>query len=263
VEINRPDKRNAMNKLFWKECRDVFGQIGRDANARCVVLSAAGKIFTAGLDLSEHGDVFTAPPETTEAQQPLDIARRGLKLRSFLQEYQNSFSIIEQIPQPVIAAVHNACVGGGVDMICACDIRLCSQDAWFCIAEVDIGMAADVGTLQRLPKIIGSQSLVRELAYTGRSLTSSEAKQSGLVSSVHKDREATIAAAVQLASVIASKSPIGIIGTKNNLNYARDHSVQDGLDYIAAWNASMLQTADIPIAITAKMGKTAPIFSRL
>jgi len=165
-----------MNKLFWREWRECFELIGEDANVRCVIVSGAGSMFTAGLDVADHAEVFSG---TVEEGQ--DVARRALRMRRFIQGYQQAFSAMENIPQPVIACVHSACVGGGVDLICACDIRLCTKDAWFSIKEVDIGMAADVGTLQRLPKIVGNDSLVRELAYLGRRMDSTEAARCGLV----------------------------------------------------------------------------------
>ncbi|XP_043202087.1 delta(3,5)-Delta(2,4)-dienoyl-CoA isomerase, mitochondrial-like, partial [Amphibalanus amphitrite] len=163
-----------------------------------------------------------------------------------------------QCRKPVVAAIHGGCVGGGVDLVTAADIRLCSQDAFFQVKEVDIGLAADVGTLQRLPKVIGSRSLVNELCLTARRLGSQEALQCGLVSRVLSDRHSLTAAALSLAATIASKSPVAVQSTKLNLTYSRDHSVQEGLDHMVAWNGVMLQSEDIMKAATAAMDRKAP-----
>ncbi|XP_048378479.1 delta(3,5)-Delta(2,4)-dienoyl-CoA isomerase, mitochondrial isoform X3 [Stegostoma tigrinum] len=251
VELNRPEKRNAMNNVLWREMVDCFKRIAHDTDLRVVVVSGAGKMFTAGIDLMDMaGDVLQPPGD--------DTARKAWHMRNKILQYQESFNVIEKCPKPVIAAVHNACIGGGVDLITACDIRLCSQDAWFQVKEVDIGMAADVGTLQRLPKVIGNASLVSELVYTARQLMADEALSCGLVSRVFKDKEATLEGAFEMASEIASKSPLAVQGTKLNLIYSRDHSVKDGLDYIATWNMSMLQTDDLIKSAQAAMEKKSP-----
>ncbi|MEE6490533.1 hypothetical protein FKM82_015898 [Ascaphus truei] len=227
VELNRPEKRNAMNKAFWREMVLCFRAIAVDVNCRAVVISGAGKMFTSGIDLMDmSSDVLE--------QQGEDTARMAWNMRRKISEYQETFSVIEKCPKPVIVAIHNGCIGGGVDLITACDIRYCTQDAWFQVKEVDIGLAADVGTLQRLPKIIGSQSLVNELALTARKMISDEARSSGLVSRVFPDKSSLLLAAFDLASEIASKSPVAVQGTKVNLLYSRDHSVQEGLDYMVS-----------------------------
>ncbi|MEE6490531.1 hypothetical protein FKM82_015898 [Ascaphus truei] len=248
VELNRPEKRNAMNKAFWREMVLCFRAIAVDVNCRAVVISGAGKMFTSGIDLMDmSSDVLE--------QQGEDTARMAWNMRRKISEYQETFSVIEKCPKPVIVAIHNGCIGGGVDLITACDIRYCTQDAWFQVKEVDIGLAADVGTLQRLPKIIGSQSLVNELALTARKMISDEARSSGLVSRVFPDKSSLLLAAFDLASEIASKSPVAVQGTKVNLLYSRDHSVQEGLDYMTCWNMSMLQTQDIMKSVQALMEK--------
>ncbi|KAG7480040.1 delta3,5-Delta2,4-dienoyl-CoA isomerase, mitochondrial isoform X1 [Solea senegalensis] len=174
VELHRPEKLNAMNKAFWSEMVDCFNEITADPDCRVVLVSAAGKIFTAGIDLMDIASDILQP-------QGDDVARVSWNLRRIIAKYQETFSVIEKCPKPVVVAVHGACIGGGVDLITACDIRLCSQDSWFQVKEVDIGLAADVGTLQRLPKVIGSRSLVNELALTARKMYADEAKSSGLV----------------------------------------------------------------------------------
>lgn len=150
VELNRPEKSNAMNKAMWREIGEAFHQLGRSSKARAVVLSAAGKNFTSGLDLADHMEAFSNPGGLGEAA---DTARKAFVLRDLITGYQASMSALERCQKPVIAAVHSACIGGGVDLVCAADIRLASADAWFCVKEAEIGLAADVGTLQRLPKV--------------------------------------------------------------------------------------------------------------
>jgi len=254
VEIHRPQKLNAMNQKFWEEIFECFSQIGESRDIRVVLLTGSGRMFTAGLDVTDMVQLGS----TTD-----DVARRAMELRKTVLRYQRAFSILEAIPQPVVAAVHNACIGGGVDLVAACDIRVCTEDAFFQIKEIDLGIVADVGTLQRLPKIIGSQSLVRELAYTGRKLDAKEAKACGLVSAVFKDKQSLEENGLRICREIAAKSPVAISGTKSVLNYARDHSVKDSLEYFATWNISALQTEDIPKAVSSFFSKTTPLFSRL
>uniref|UniRef100_UPI00358EFE84 delta(3,5)-Delta(2,4)-dienoyl-CoA isomerase, mitochondrial n=1 Tax=Myxine glutinosa TaxID=7769 RepID=UPI00358EFE84 len=259
VEMNRPEKLNAMNKAFWREMVTCFDKIADDQDCRAVVLSGAGKLFTAGLDLQDMaGDLLNMEGE--------DTARKSWHFRQFIKQCQNTFSVLEKCLKPVIAAVHGACIGGGIDMITACDIRLCTTDAWFQVKEVDIGLAADVGTLQRLPRVIGNRSLVCELAYTGRKLMSDEAHYCGLISRIFQDKDSMMDGAFELASEIASKSPVAVQGTKHNLLYSRDHTIQDSLEYMAAWNMSMLQTDDIVKSAGAVMQKKSSkevVFSKL
>ncbi|KAM9811924.1 delta(3,5)-Delta(2,4)-dienoyl-CoA isomerase, mitochondrial isoform X2 [Syngnathus typhle] len=248
VELHRPNKRNAMNKAFWSEMVDCFNEISGDPDCRVVVVSGAGKVFTAGIDLMDMAGDLLQPNGD-------DTARISWNLRKNITKYQDTFSVIEKCPKPVVVAVHGACVGGGVDLITACDIRLCTQDAWFQVKEVDIGLAADVGTLQRLPKVIGSRSLVNDLALTARKMYADEALNSGLVSRVFGDKEAMMASALEMAGEMAARSPVAVQGTKVNLIYSRDHSVAEGLDYMATWNMSMLQTADVMKSAQASMEK--------
>ncbi|CAJ1066113.1 delta(3%2C5)-Delta(2,4)-dienoyl-CoA isomerase, mitochondrial [Xyrichtys novacula] len=259
VELNRPEKLNAMNKAFWSEMVTCFTEIAEDPNCRVVVVSGAGRVFTAGIDLMDMASDVLQPRGD-------DMARISWNLRKTIAKYQETFSVIERCPKPVVVAIHGACVGGGVDLITACDIRLCTQDAWFQVKEVDIGLAADVGTLQRLPKVIGSRSLVNELALTARKMYADEAKSSGLVSRVFPDKETMIAGALEMAGEIAGRSPVAVQGTKVNLIYSRDHSVAEGLDYMASWNMSMLQTQDVMQSAQASMEKKSPksvAFSKL
>eukprot|EP01061_Rhynchopus_euleeides_P006037 TRINITY_DN1511_c0_g1_i4.p1 TRINITY_DN1511_c0_g1~~TRINITY_DN1511_c0_g1_i4.p1 ORF type:complete len:273 (+),score=115.57 TRINITY_DN1511_c0_g1_i4:79-897(+) len=252
VRINRPEKRNAMNAAFWRESVECFTQIAQDANVRAVVLSGNGKIFTAGLDLSG----------LNLDNSVKDTGRRALRLQKTIRDMQESFTVIERCPQPVIAACHGACVGGGIDMITACDIRFASPECWFCIKEVDIGLAADVGTLQRLPKIVGNEGVVKELAYTARRFEADEAQRLGLVTRVYT-KDTLIPESIKMAKLIASKSPIAVTGTKVALNYARDHTVEESLRHITLWNSAALQSQDVIKAAQASMAKKQAVFAKL
>ncbi|KAB1273318.1 Delta-dienoyl-CoA isomerase; mitochondrial [Camelus dromedarius] len=233
VQLNRPEKRNAMNKAFWREMVVCFNKIVDDDD---------------WIDLVDMASELFKPQGT-------DVARNSWQLRSLITRYQETFSVIEKCPKPVIAATHGGCIGGGVDLITACDIRYCAQDAFFQVKEVDVGLAADVGTLQRLPRVIGNQSLVNELAFTARKMMADEALNSGLVSRVFPDKEVMLDAAFALASEISSRSPVAVQGTKINLIYSRDHSVTDGLNFMKSWNMSMLQTEDVIKSVQALVEK--------
>ena len=259
VKMNRPQKRNAMNSKFWGECKTAFEALGEDGGVRAIVLMGEGKVFTSGLDLSDIGiDLMGGGGDG------VDVARQALKIKRHVTRMQDAFNAIEKIPQPVIAAIHGACIGGGIDLIAACDIRLASTETVFSIKEVDIGLAADLGTLQRLPRITGNESLLRELAFTGRNFTCAEGQLLGLFSRVLPSPTDTLAAATALAVEIAKKSPVAVAGTKVNLLYSRDHaSVQDGLDNMTTWNMSALQSEDIGRAVHGAMTKETPTFSKL
>ncbi|KAL1457623.1 hypothetical protein WDU94_007831 [Cyamophila willieti] len=258
VELNRPDKLNAMNHTMWLEIRECFDSLAENDECRAVVLSAAGKLFTAGLDLS---GMMTLGQEIAEQE---DVARKSKVLRKLITTYQNSMSSLEKCPKPVIAAVHGACVGGGLNLISAADIRYATNDAWFTLKEVDIGLTADVGALQRLPRIVGSQSLVNEFAFTARKIESAEAKECGLVSKLYNDKESLISGAIELAALIASKSPVAVQGTKKSIIFSRDHTVQEGLDQVADYNSTMMQGEDFLNAAMSQATKSPPpIFSKL
>jgi len=260
VEMNRPSKMNALNKEMMTEIKDVFTKLDQDPNCRVVVLSGAGKMFSAGVDLGD----LTELASITYGEE--DIARKSTAVYQFLREAQGFITSLEKCKKPVICCIHNACVGAGVDLITATDIRLCTADAWFCVKEVDMGLAADVGTLQRLPKVIGSQSLVSELCLTARKMKGAEAESSGLVSSTFQSKEDMMKAALGMAANVASKSPVAVQGTKMNLVYSREHSVEEGLDHVAKWNMVMLQSEDVMKAAMAAMDKSnsePPEFSKL
>ncbi|KAJ3004851.1 putative enoyl CoA hydratase, partial [Thoreauomyces humboldtii] len=248
VELFRPKVMNQMNMRLWKEFRAVFEHIRTDSDVRCVVVSGGttSKHFTAGLDLQEFGPALSTPNP--------DSARNSIALRNMIDGMQASFQAIHDCGRPVVAAVHGACIGAGIDLITACDVRYASEDAVFSIKEVDIGLAADIGTLQRLPKVVGNDSWVRELAFTGRTFPATEALAQGLLSKT-VPREQLFATALKTATIIASKSPIAVHGTKEVLNYSRDHSVVEGLHYVSLWNSAMLNTVDVGLAVKANLSR--------
>lgn len=256
VTLNRPAKMNALNDDVWNGLISEFGKLACDSSVRAIVLCGAGKAFTAGLDLVASASLLEGASD--------DVGRRAFQIRTEVRRLQRAVSAPELCPQPVIAAVHGACIGGGIDLITACDIRVCSDDAFFTVKEVDIGVTADVGTLQRLPKVIGNQSAVRELAFTARKFYADEALRLGLVSSTHNGgRDGVLTAALDLASLIASKTPLAVAGTKANLLFSRDNTVDAALNYVATWNAGFVQTDDVGIAVGAFFSKTKPVFSKL
>lgn len=259
VELARPDRLNAFNKRMWIELGQCFSQLHDDQDCRVIVLSGGNaKHFTAGIDLL---DMMKLGQQLGEIE---DVGRKGRMFEGFIKLYQDSISSLERCYKPVIALVHAACVGAGVDLITAADVRYCTRDAWFQVKEVDIGMAADVGTLQRLPKVIGSQSLARELCFTARKFKSDEAYDCGLVSHVFDTREEMLKQAIDLAKDIASKSPIAVQGTKKNMVYSLDHTNQEGLDQIREMNMVNLQSEDFINAVMAQQSKDEPpVFSKL
>jgi enoyl-CoA hydratase len=251
VCLNRPDKANAMNGPMWDELQRCFEWLDQQSSVRAVILAGNGKHFCAGLDLGAFADVLGA-----SSGEP---ARRAEQLRRTVLRLQGNLTAIERCRVPVLAAIHNTCIGGGVDMTCCADMRYATEDAFFAIREIDIGMTADVGTLQRLPKII-PDSVVRELAYTGRNMDAEEAREVGFVNRVFDNRETMMREVTAIARAIAAKSPLAVRGSKEMLLYARDHSVAEGLNYIATWNAGMLSQADLQAGITAQMSKTQAIY---
>ncbi|KAF3390564.1 hypothetical protein F1880_009414 [Penicillium rolfsii] len=258
VEINRPDKMNAFFEAMWLEMRQVFTQLSEDSSVRAIVLSGAGeKAFTAGLD------VKAASEGALSGDSNLDPARKAVHLRRHILEFQDCISAVERCEKPVIAAMHGFAFGLAIDLSTAADIRLCSKDVRFAVKEVDIGLAADIGTLSRLPKVVGNFSWVKEVALSARIFGAEEALRVGFVSSVHENRAATVAAALKLATLIASKSPVAVQGTKEILNWSRDHSVQDGLRYTGVWNSAALQTGDVSAALMSGLQKRTPTFEKL
>ena len=256
--LSRPDELNTMTRDFWVELPEVLDEINRNSEIRAVILSSSGKHFCAGMDLN----AFSNGVENIPDDKKPDHARVGEALYRVAKELQGYISTLEKIRAPVIAAVQGGCVGGALDLITACDIRLASKEAFFCIQEVNIGMAADVGTLQRLPRII-PDSKMREMAYTGRKMLADEAKESGLVSNVYESQEDMLKAANELAEDIATKSPVAIYGLKALMNYSRDHSIDDSLDFNALWSGAMLSQKDMAEAMTAQMEKRDAAFNKM
>jgi len=256
VSFNRPPV-NAWHDEMWKELHVLFDTISTDPEVAVVVLSGEGRGFTAGLDLKSNG-LFSTLSEIE------DVGRRAFAVHAHIKAFQAAISSIEKCAKPVIAAVHGIAFGLALDLMSACDIRYVASCVKLSIKEVDIGLAADIGTLQRFPKIVGNDSLTRELAYSARNFDASEAQAIGFVSKVtEQGLAAVVAEAVALAKEIASKSPVAVQSTKALLLHARDNSVDAGLAYTAAWNAAMLQTEDIPIATQAVLAKQKPKFSKL
>jgi len=254
VQLSRPQELNTMNKDFWDEIPAVFAEIDADAGVRAVVISSTGKHFTAGLDLKWAG--------TSLADAHADPGRAREKFRRHIKYMQEPFNAVDRCRVPVIAAIQGGCIGGGVDFVTACDIRLGSADSFFTIQEINIAIVADVGTLQRIPHLL-PQGLIRELAYTGRRWPASEAVQQGFVNRLLPDHAATVAAAFDMAREIASKSPLAITGIKQVLNAGRDMTIDQGLDYVAVWNAAMLQGDDVKRAVAAQMQKAQAAYDDL
>jgi len=252
VRLNRPEKANAMNATMWQDIRQAFRWVDETPAARVAILQAEGKLFTAGIDLQMM--MGLGPQIQNECE-----GRTREALRRVILDLQDTLSSLERCRKPVLAAIHGACVGGGIDLITCADMRYCSADAYFTIKEIDIGMTADVGTLQRLPKLIG-EGMARELAYTARKLGAEEAREIHLVNRVFESREALYAGVREIAASIAAKSPLAVRGTKEMITYARDHSVADGLNYIATWNAAMLMSKDLGEAMMANSAKRAAVF---
>lgn len=255
LEFSRPEAFNSMNRAFWSEFLAAVRALDEGGEARVLVISGQGRHFCAGMDLA----VFTSADRPAAK---LEGAHARGASRSHILELQETFNCLEQARMPVLAAIQGACVGGGVDLVSACDVRYATEDAFFCIQEINIGLTADIGTLQRLPHLLPS-GLVRELAYTGRRLPAERALEGGLVNAVYPDREAMLEGVMQVAREIASKSPLAVWGSKEMLLHSRDHSVDDGLRHIATWNAGMMQTSEMAEAFAAKSEKRAPVFSNL
>ena len=252
VRLNRPDKANAMNATMWQDIRRAFDWLDGQPEVRVAVLRGEGKVFTAGIDLQMLATIGASLHQACEA--------RGREaLRRMILDLQDTLTSLERCRKPVLVAVHGACIGGGLDLIACADMRYASADAYFSIKEIDVGMTADVGTLQRLPRLVG-EGMVRELAYTGRNFTADEALHMRLVNRVYPSREALHEGVHALAAQIAAKSPLSIRGTKEMITYARDHTVADGLNYVATWNAAMLMSQDLQEALAAGRDKRPPVF---
>jgi enoyl-CoA hydratase len=251
LSFNRPDKANSLSEETWDEMKAVFDAVSDDPSVRVVILSGEGKHFCAGMDLMTLMGV--------QNHGIKDEARKRIHIRKFIRKIQDSITAIEKCRKPVMAAVHGGCIGGGLNIVTACDMRYCTDDAYFTLKEVDLGIVADIGALQRMPDIL-HPGMVAELAYTGRNVDGMEAKSIGLVNSTWIDKATMMKEVLKIAGTIASKSPLVIEGIKENLVYRRDHTVNDSLDYIAIYNSAMLISDDLAEAFQAYMAKRKPVF---
>ncbi|MEI2637559.1 MAG: crotonase/enoyl-CoA hydratase family protein [Microthrixaceae bacterium] len=257
IQLKRPDVYNSMIPSFWNDLPRIVDEIDAQATARAIVVSSTGKHFTSGMDLS----VFTGGSVATGGGAT-EMGRQRSALWMLVQKLQDSFSCFENARMPVLAAIQGGCIGGGIDMVTAADMRYCSKEAFFCIQEINIGMTADVGTLQRLPKLI-PEGVAREMAYTGDRLPAQRALEIGLVNQVFSDHDSLVSGVLDIAGRIAKRSPLAIWGTKEMINYGRDHSVADGLRHIAGWQTGMFQPADMLEEFTAKGEKRDPDFEEI
>jgi enoyl-CoA hydratase len=250
--LNRPEAMNTMQPTFWRELDGVLTQLHQGTQARALVISSTGKHFCAGMALETFSDALM------DDQSPEGRAA----IYDLLTDMQATFTRLETLRIPVICAIQGGCIGGAVDMVTAACIRYATSDAFFCIQEINIGMVADVGTLQRLPKLV-PYAVVKELAYTGRRLGAAKAEQYGLVNAVFDTPEAMLAAALQCAKEIASKPPIAIWGTKQAVTYARDHSVDDSLRQMGWLQGAIWSNAHVRESIAAMKDKRAGAFTPL
>lgn len=252
VSLNRPEKRNALSGLMWKELRQVFDTLGRTGDScRCILLNGNGRDFCSGIDIA---DAVMFISENGE-----DSARTALKIASHIRSLQDCLTAMERCPVPVVAYLQGNCIGVGIDICTAADVRICHSNTLFSVREVYLGFPADVGTLQRLPKIVGNQSWVRDVSLTGRNFRSEEALTMGLVSLVSDD----IGQVITKCKEIGQHSPLAIRGTKAALLYARDHSVAESLDQIGLANATVLQSPDVIEAIKNLRTKNSPRFNNI
>ena len=251
--LNRPDAMNTMHPAFWRELDAVLTQLHRDGESRALVISSTGKHFSAGMALETFGGAIAMDDRTAEGRAAIF---------DLLTDMQATFTKLETLRIPVIAAIQGGCIGGAVDMVTACCIRYATADAFFCIQEINIGMVADVGTLQRLPKLV-PLGVVKEMAYTGRRMPAQRALGWGLVNEVFDTHEAMVAAALKCAAEIAAKPPVAIWGTKQVIHYTRDHSVDDSLKQMGWVQGAIWSNAHVGEAVTAMKEKRAGKFPDL
>ena len=254
VILNRPEKRNSMNLDFWNEFPEIISRINQEGKAKAIVISSTGPHFCSGLDISLfQSDLF---------QMVRDEGHKGILLMDYIQTLQDALGVLQECRMPVISAIQGGCIGGGLDLVCASDIRLGTDDCYFSILETKLGLVADVGTFPRLVKLI-PDGLVRELAFTGRKFEGAEALTSGFLNNTYPDQERMIKAAFDLAEIIAANAPLTVHGCKEAINFARDHSTEEGLKWVKMWNSSMLNMNDIEegfkASVTKKRGKFAAL----
>ena len=258
IRLNRPDELNSMVREFWTELPEIVRALDSRGDVRAIVVSSTGRHFCAGMDLA----VFTSGESGVTPGNSAELGRTRARLRQTALMLQESFTSFERVRMPVLVAIQGGCIGGAVDMVTAADMRYASADAFFVIQEINIGMTADVGTLQRLPKII-PDGVAREMAYTGRRMSAQRALEVGLINEIFPTHEELVAGVLEIAREIASKSPLATWGTKEMLLYSRDHSVSDGLNHIATWQTGMFQPSDMVETFTAKAEGREPAFPDL
>ncbi len=257
IRMNRPEKANSMIASFWRELPEIVDGMSASGDVRVIVLEAEGRHYCSGMDLSVFAGNDDIRPGASGHR-----SRRNERFRSTAMKLQDTFTSLERARVPVLCAIQGACVGGAIDMVSAADMRYATEDAYFSIAEINIGMTADVGTLQRMPKLV-PEGVVRELAYTGRRWSAEEAMAAGFVNKIFHDRDALLDGVMEIATEIAAKSPMAIWGTKQTMHYTRDHTVADGLEFIANWNAAHFDTDDMAEAFASQMEKRQPDFPDL
>ena len=248
LSLNRPEKRNAMNLELLQALIDTFDQLDVDPEVRAIVLTGEGKGFCGGMELAALAGII----QQTSADYRETLRREIVR-------FQESMNILEKCRKPVIAAIHGACIGGGVDLSCACDIRVASADAYFSVRETRLALVADLGTLQRLPYIVG-WPWAQELCLTGRDFSADEALKIGFLTHLEPDHDAMIKKAGELAAEIASCSPLAVMGVKDTMRFNKAHGVEAGLRYVAQKNAAILICEDGMEALTAAMEKRKPVF---
>ncbi len=248
LTLNRPERRNTMTPGYFKTMSEIFPKLDADPEVRVIVIKGEGKSFTAGLDLVEASSLFEPP-----------AADANERFKKKIMELQDSNNAIEKCRKPVIAAAHSHCIGGGVDLLSACDIRIATRDTVFAIRETKMAMIADLGTLQRMPSLIGFGRF-QELALTGRNFSAEEALQMGFITKILEDKEELYAEAKRLAEEIAESSPIAVQGVKEVILYSRENGIYPGLEYVAQKNAAVLPCEDLMEAFSAFMQKRKPVF---
>ncbi len=258
LRMSRPEQLNTMTPAFWRELPEIVTGLSDDASARVVVISSTGRHFSAGMDLSVFGGGGSSGLTSGDGE----AGRRSARTRAHARALQWSFTALAQARMPVLAAVQGGVIGGAVDLVTACDLRYAAEDAFFCVQEINLGMTADVGTLQRLGRLV-PEGFAREMAFTGRRVPARRAYEVGLVQEVYADHESLLEGALETARQIAVHSPLAVWGTKVAMNYARDHTVDDSLEQIATWQAGMFQPADMAEAFTAQLEKRPPVFPEL
>ena len=256
IRFNRPEKRNSMNEDFWTMFPKEVEELDDSGEIRVLIVSSTGPHFSAGIDLSMFKD------DIVENETDNEMGRsRGYFLQQ-LRFLQNAVSCLEAARFPVVTAVQGGCIGGGIDLITAADIRICTKDAFFLIEEINVGLAADIGTIQRLPKIIPA-GIAREWTMLGEKVSADRAKEVGLVSSLHDNHEEMMKNAFEIAEKLASKTPLAMWVTKETLNYSRDHTVKESLENVALWNAATLHKEDVMSTMMSKMQKKKPEYRNL